>query len=137
MAEDDPFKGAGRAEDDPFKGAGRAEDDPFKGAGRTEDDPLKGAGRGLGGSLSGGGGLVVVAFIGTACMDVGQLACRMLTGSSAQTRGGGGSQVKAVERFAMLAQNEGRKRAIARDKIERLARDQVALLTSQDKWPPQ
>jgi len=141
MAEDDPFKGAGRTEDDPFKGAGRTEDDPFKGAGRTEDDPFKGAGKGGGGgggggAFGGGGGLVVVAFIGTASMDVLQLASRML-GSGLHNGGGGGagSPPRAIENFATLAQNEGRKRAIERDKVKKLAQAQIALLKSQDQWP--
>jgi len=138
MAEDDPFKGAGRTEDDPFKGAGRTEDDPFKGAGRTEDDPFKGAGKGGGGggggAFAGGGGLVVVAFIGAASVDVLQLASRMLGSGPRNGGGGGGSQPRAIENFATLAQNEGRKRAIERDKVKKLAQ-QVALLKSQGQWP--
>jgi len=113
------------------KETGRDEGEP-KETGRDEGEPKETGRGGDGGGpfVSGGGGLVVVAFIGPTCMNVSDLACRMLGGS---TRPGAttGQQLGPLAEAAVLAQDKARKQARVREEEHQLAeryRQQIKLV---------
>jgi hypothetical protein len=116
MASDDVnLKPAGRnGSADPKPGGGRnGSADPKPGGGRNGSaDPKPGGGRGAidgTSSFGGGTGLVVVSFISPVCMDIPELAARILRGGGGpQPPGGGSRRVKALGNIAVLAQKEAR-----------------------------
>jgi hypothetical protein len=101
------------------KETGRDEGEP-KETGRDEGEP-KETGRGAGGPfVAGGGGLVVVSFIGQTCMNVSDLACRMLGGGS-RSEASTGLQLGPLVEAAVLAQEKARKQARVREEERQLA----------------
>jgi hypothetical protein len=130
---------------DPKPGGGRnGSADPKPGGGRNGSaDPKPSGGRGAadGNSFGGGTGLVVVSFISPVCMDIPELAARILRGggSGPQPTGGSSRRVKAIGNIAVLAQKEVRQemqKQLKQAESLKQAKGRVQYLESLVKKPP-